>query len=246
MIKLLEKELQGKYEEKYTNDFIKELDLRADIKFILLCYDPMFKKVFGNNTKILKKFFMKVLHLDIKEDKCRMVIGVNELPKEQDKNYGSREDINVIINDTIRINLEVNQEVFKDIADRNFLFASKMHTLNVESGTKYKDFYKYETIQLNLNTHHYGTEINGEYIFYIKSENTGNRLVNNFKIVIKDLAYFHNLYYTKNGKCDEDQIWLAMLMSENFTELNDFLEVLLNKEERQHYSKVCQTVANGQ
>jgi len=107
-----------------------------------------------------------------------------------------------------------------------------MHTLNVVRGTKYENFYKYETIQLNLNTHHFGTEINGEDIFYIKSENTGNRLVNNFKIVIKDLAYFHNLYYTNNGKCEEDQIWLAMLMSENFTELNSFLEVLLKKEEQ--------------
>ena len=112
-----------------------------------------------------------------------MVIGVNELPKEQDKNYGSRVDINVIINDTIRINLEVNQEVFKDIADRNFLFASKMHTLNVESGTKYKDFYKYETIQLNLNTHHYGTEINGEDIIsFIDLSSVTEKMMDKFII----------------------------------------------------------------
>ena len=115
MIKLLEKE----YTEKYTKEYLKELDLKQNIKLIPLCYDPMFKKVFGNNPKILKKFLLSVLHLDIEEDECKMVIGVNELPKEQYKNYGSRVDINIIINDNIRINLEINQEVFKDIADSN-------------------------------------------------------------------------------------------------------------------------------
>ena len=237
MIKLLEQQLQEIYEEKYSKEYVENLDLNPKIKFIPLVYDQMFKKVFGNNVPILKRFLIKVLHFDISEDACNIQVGPNELPKENKKNYASRVDINIVLNEQIRINLEVNQERFEDIADRNFLFATKEHTLNVKKGTKYNKFYEYETIQLNLNTYHYGTEKNGEDTFYIKSENTGNKLVKNFKIIIKDLAYFYDLYYTENGNIQEDQIWLAMLMSKNFTELASFLEILLNKEEKDKFLK---------
>ena len=181
IIKLEKKDEQ----ERYSKEYLKKLDFSSKIKYIPLTYDQMFKKVFGNNKELLKRFLLKVLHFDIEESECKITLGPNELPKEQKKNYASRVDINIILNEEIRINLEINQERFEDVADRNFLFAAKEHTLNIKEGTKYKEFYKHETIRLNLNTYHYGTEKNGEDVFYIKSENTGNKLVNNFKIIIK-------------------------------------------------------------
>lgn len=229
--------------KEYTKECISDysvrdlelLDKDKEVVLIPLSYDPMLKKVFGNNTDIFRKFLISVLHLDTNGEEVSIVFGVNDLPKKQIKNYGSRVDINIIINGRIRVNLEINQERFVDVADRNFLFATKMHTLNVIKGTDYEDFHKYETIQINLNTHSFGTEKNGSDVFYITSENTGEKLVGNFKIIIKDLAYFYNLYYTNNGNCEEDQIWLAMLMSRSFQELGAFLERLLTREERNRF-----------
>ena len=86
MIKLLEKELQKEYKEQYPNEYVEKLDTNPEIKFIPLVYDQMFKKVFGNNKEILKRFLLKVLHYNIDESKCNIEVGPNELPKEQKKN----------------------------------------------------------------------------------------------------------------------------------------------------------------
>lgn len=216
---------------KYTKEYLEKLD--RELKFIPLTYDQLFKKIFSNNKELLKAFLISVLKLNHKQD-YNIDILTNELPKEQYNEYGSRVDITVIINNKIKVNIEINQEKFENILDRNFLYITKEHTLNIKKGINYKDFYKYETIQLNLNTNTYGTEINGEDIFYLKSNNTDKNIINNFKIIIKDLNYYKKIYKTTNKK---EHIWLALLMSESFTELESVLNKLMSIRDKDYFIK---------
>lgn len=222
-----------KYKTIYSKDYLKKLD--KELHFIPLTYDVLFKKVFGNNKEILKRFLIEVLELNIKEEDCEIELGMNELFKEQYNNYRARIDIVIVLNKIIRVDLEINREKVEDILNRNFTYITKEHTMQFKKNINYKDFYKYKTIQLNLNTRPFGTEINGEDIFSVRSNNTGKQVIDNFEIIIKYLEYFRNLYYTNNGKCKKGQIWLAMLMSKSFSELGRFLEELLDPEERDHF-----------
>ena len=45
--------------------------------------------------------------------------------------------------------------------------------------------------------------------------------------ILKYLDYYKNLYYTKPSECKKDDLWLALLTSKSFSELNDYLEQLL-------------------
>ena len=91
--------IKEKYVIKYDNEYLKEIDKNRKIRFIPLTYDQMFKKVFGNNKQLLKRFLISVLRLDISMDECIMEIGVNEQVKERYNDYGSKIDINIMLND---------------------------------------------------------------------------------------------------------------------------------------------------
>ena len=45
--------------------------------------------------------------------------------------------------------------------------------------------------------------------------------------ILKYLDYYKNLYYTKPSECEKDDLWLALLTSKSFSELNNYLEQLL-------------------
>ena len=230
-----DQKIEDKYVEVYNNKYLKDLDKK--LKLVPLTYDQMFKRLFANNEDMLKRFLITVLKLKLKKDRCKIKIVPNEPLKDINKQKGSRLDIIVILNKTIRINIEVNTEDFKDIKDRNVVFNSKSFTTNIPSGTGYSEFYRYESIQLNLNTKPYYTEKNGEDEFYITSKNTGDKLVDNFVIVIKNLAYFRDLYYNGSENCKEDVVWLAMITSKSFTELGMFLDKLVTKKEKDKFLK---------
>jgi len=226
---------EDKYIEIYNNEYLKDLDKK--LKLVPLTYDQMFKRLFANNEDMLKRFLITVLKLNLEKDRCKIKIVPNEPLKDINKQKGSRLDILVILNKTIRINIEVNTEDFKDIKDRNVVFNSKSFTTNIPSGTGYSEFYRYVSIQLNLNTKPFYTEKNGEDEFYITSKNTGDKLVDNFVIVIKNLAYFRDLYYNGSENCKEDVVWLAMISSKNFSELGMFLDRLAEKKEKDKFLK---------
>ena len=61
-------------------DYLKILD--SEIEMIPVTFDPVFKKVFGNNLDLLKRFLNEVLVLDLDIDVMDLQILNNELPKE--------------------------------------------------------------------------------------------------------------------------------------------------------------------
>ena len=54
---------------------------------------------------------------------------------------------------------------------------------------------------------------------------------------MKYLVYFREKYYNKDIEKTKDEIWLAALTAENFTELNEILSHILNDEERSKFVK---------
>lgn len=212
-------------------------DMDDNFEMIPLTYDFSFKKVFGGNLKILKKFVIDVLKLDeiVDPNDCNIELVSNELPKENRKEYKKTVDIYVVLNKMIHIDVEVNTEFFSDIKLRNLMFADKANSLLLEKGDHYRLLNKKYLYQLNLNVAEKQILV-GEDIVVPYGLNTKRIYNENKKIVIKYLAYYRNLFYNKNTKRKED-IWLAALTAEKFTELYDILSYILAPEDRDVFIK---------
>jgi len=112
-------------EKEYLNleDMIK---LDEKINFIPITYDCIFKGIFIPNKKLLKEFLFSQFNFNIDIDKCKIKVLNSELPVNTYYEYKKTADMIVRIEDSTYINIEINREYFKDVEDRNALFADKI------------------------------------------------------------------------------------------------------------------------
>ena len=205
------------------------------VNFIPLYYDFMFKKVFTENPNLLKRFLITVLDLDLNPDRSTINILNSDLPKSKLNEYNKTVDIVVSINNNNIINVELNGESYKSIKDRNLLYQNKIQTLFIETGTKYNDFSNYFFYQLNLNfgKSNYFKDKN----FEMMDKDSGEKLSENFKILFKSLDYYSNLYYNKKEKVSIDILWLVLINSKDYEELENISRLIMNKKEQDKFIK---------
>lgn len=210
-----------------TKEYLKKID--NEVSLIPLSYDFAFKRIFSKNPDALKDFLIKVLELDISKEECSINLINTELPKQNKKEYKKTVDLNVILNNRIYIDVEVNRKAFNRVKFRNSLYQSKLHTLLLEEGKKpdeLKDKYIY---QLNLNAYEKNMPY-GEDIIVSYGLKTKCVYVDNKYMVIKYLEYYRDLYYNKNIKNTDSEIWLAFLTAKTFSEAYEMLSKVLNEE----------------
>ncbi len=211
--------------------------LDKHLTFIPLTYDKMFKSLFENNTYILKRFLISVLHLDMEPDEFIIHFGKSELTLSNYNEYKKTVDFNIDINNKIYINIEVNRSQYEKVKRRNRLYFHKIISMNLNTGDNLDKLAEITNIQLNLNVVDNNKEL-GEYI--ITPYNIiDNKIEDNNEIIyLRYLEYYRNLYYTKNGRLDnEADYWLALLTSKSFVELNDILSKFVSKELRENIIK---------
>jgi len=218
--------------EELTKENLKELDKK--LKLIPLTFDYAFKKVFGNNEKILCKFLIPILNkdfgLNLDIDRCNAEIKNTELSKENYKEYKKIVDVYVVLNKKVHVDIEVNGKPFKVVQRRNFRYADKLSSLLLETGEEIEEL-KYKNLyQINLNVSEKKIDYGNDVIvpYGLKS---GTVYDDSKKIVLRYLEYYRHLYYNKNVR-DEEVIWLTALTSTSFTELYELLSQILPFNER--------------
>ena len=212
-------------DEKY----LKEVDER--LKMIPLTFDVVLKGVFTKNQDLLKKFLICVLNLDLDPETTKIHISNTELIKQNVKEYQKRVDILVVINEKFTVDIEANRSPFKRVKRRNTMYLDKVNTLILEVGNKTIKVNDKFVYQLNLNA------VDKEYdepddIVGLCSLKTNKIYQDNKFIILKYLVYYREIYYNKYIENTEEEIWLAALTAENFTELNEILSHILTDEER--------------
>ena len=212
-------------DEKY----LKEVDER--LKMIPLAFDVVLKGVFTKNQDLLKKFLICVLNLDLDPETTKIHISNTELIKQNVKEYQKRVDILVVINEKFTVDIEANRSPFKRVKRRNTMYLDKVNTLILEVGNKTIKVNDKFVYQLNLNA------VDKEYdepddIVGLCSLKTNKIYQDNKFIILKYLVYYREIYYNKDIENTVEEIWLAALTAENFTELNEILSHILTNEER--------------
>ena len=222
-------------QEKFIDDeYLKKVD--AEIKMIPLTFDVVFKGIFEKNLDLLKDFLLCILKLKVDYETTKIHLTNTELPKENVKEYQKRVDILVVINEKYTVDIEANRSPFEDSKERNTMYLDKINTLILEVGDKKIKLKDTIVCQLNLNVE------DNEYdepddIVGLCSLKTNKVYQENKFILLKYLVYFREKYYNKDIEKTKDEIWLAALTAENFTELNEILSHILNDEERSKFVK---------
>ena len=222
--------------EKDLN-YYKKLDLKyKDGKHIFfnLTRDFVFKTIFDSNIDILKKLLISVLHLNFNSDKSKIILSNVELPKELEKEYQKKVDILVFLEPNLTVNIEVNRDKYENVKRRNFMYLAKIYSLVLNKGENKRELEKRPFYQLNINANPSDNKY-GEDIYYYRSERTGESLTDEVITFIKNIEFYHNLYYTEHRDLNEDKLWLVLLASKNFEEAYHISSILMTKKEREKF-----------
>ena len=231
----MRKEGQAMIQEKIIDDeYLKKVD--AEIKMIPLTFDVVFKGIFEKNLDLLKDFLLCILKLKVDYETTKIHLTNTELPKENVKEYQKRVDILVVINEKYTVDIEANRTPFEDSKERNTMYLDKINTLILEVGDKKIKLKDTIVCQLNLNVVDDNFDEPDDIVGLCSLKTNKVYQENNF-ILLKYLVYFREKYYNKDIEKTKDEIWLAALTAENFTELNEILSHILNDEERSKFVK---------
>ena len=221
-------EVDVKRYQKLDNDLLK----RKKVNYMIpLIYDFMGKSFFLKENKFLRMFLNSQLKDEIRfdfEDRKNKVKFLNtEMVKENRKERKQILDILLLVNDSMIIDLELNTQRFKDVFKRNWAYILKVTVSminNAENSEK-------NVYQLNINSNvseklkaNYSMNIfeNNDYPKYLNSQ------IGDYKIFVKNIAYYENLYYNKGEKLAKEHLWLLVLNSRSYVKLYKLLCELLN------------------
>jgi len=225
--------------EKHSRKYYQELDklvLKESKKenirerkqvFIPLTRDFAFKTIMFKNTDLLKKFIVNTTDIDLSPNEINLVLLDKELIKHNFREKGKIADMVVKIKDNLILDIEVNSKPYEIVKNRNDRYLDKLATLQVEVGDDYTGYNNMLLYQINLNA---SVEEDGdiepdEAQMMWKRKNIP--FSNNKKIYSKYLVYYYKKYY--NGdKLSDDEIFMAALMSKNYTELYDIMSNILS------------------
>jgi len=197
------------------------------IEFVPMTFDFMFKAVMKKNQEIFKNFLIDTMDLKIDSDSTSIHFLDSELVSSYRKEKGKRVDLRVRIGDGLVITVEVNRMKYNDVKDRNNLFFEKIDVLQFEIGDEYKNFKYKQLYQLNLNCNE---DEDGFAKRKVMDYDVINKIVfdeRKVKYVIT-LAYYYNMYYNDSSNMSLNEIFLAGLMSKNFTEIFTIMSKVLS------------------
>lgn len=212
-------------------------NMKKKIPFIPLTMDKMFKGIFKDDLDLLKDFILSQIDLDVDRDNCNISLLDSELTKYRYNEYQKTVDILVKLNNNIYINIEINREYYRDVANRNFLFGNKIQTMMFKKGENINNLWKKRFIQINLNARErYNNKdipINGidiAVLYGLKSKIIYNR---NSKFLIKYLDYYRYLYYNVGKELTRSELWLVLLTSKSYEELYNISSKIMDNEKRE-------------
>ena len=118
-----------------------------------LCNDSVFKELFSKVPSALILLVSDVLKIDhnIISENTKVELA-NELHKTRAKNKTTICDFVIKVGELFRINLELNQNYYRGLHERNLIYAGRILSDMVQKGTKYETLPKYRVYQLNINT----------------------------------------------------------------------------------------------
>lgn len=117
--------------------------------FSLLCYDIIFKTIFGSNPNILAKIISDITKLPYSLLKDNLILETNELPISKTNEKAKRCDFIARLDKNTIINIELNRQSHTGLIIKNLSYIFKIFSTNF---SKVKDYNKnFQVMQINFN-----------------------------------------------------------------------------------------------
>lgn len=220
---------------KITKEYLKELDKKIneseELEFIPLTFDYALKNIAAKNQKLFRKFIIETTYLENITDKDKLSFLDKELIKSTAKEQAREVDFYLRIGDDIVIDVEMNRKRYKYVKERNTVYMAKLITLKLEVNTNYKEMQTKEFYQVNINSDEGKKEILPERKIELRYCDNNEDAFPNFKILLKNLDRYRELWYNKSRKLRFDEVFLVALTSKNYIELYNVLETILSADE---------------
>ena len=212
-----------------------------------LSYNAMFKAVFSNNKRILSKLIEAILSyckIEINVQDKELEIRNNELPLES---YQDRQlicDFIIKLNEHLDLNIEVNKSYYPGLTERNLTYSFKIYYEHFKTGDDYKEFSKYNLLQVNFNNfpNPKGKSINK--FFMMDIEDLTNSLSKNFCILNIDIASCFKLVYNKTNLKEVSSLerFSGILYASNIEDISNILgsDMLTKKEKKEFLDDVLE------
>lgn len=208
-----------------------------------ICSDTLFKEVFTKVPNALINLVNDCLDIDYDNNKDNIQIEcTSELSKERFNNKTTLCDFVVKVGEYFKINIEVNQNNYKGLTERNLLFLSRLYSIFIPKGLPYEELPKYRVVQFNINR--FGN-INGNiltrkvlYDLETKKIDTESLYYYNY-----DIAKCYDVYYnnTKSNIDKNSKIirWGALLCTEKLSDIANIIgDDLMSAEDKEKLIKV--------
>ena len=210
-----------------------------------LCNDSVFKELFSKVPNALILLISDVLNIEYETIKTNSTVELaSELHKTREKNKTTICDFVVKVNDYLWVNVEINKNFYKGLTERNLLYASRILSNNVSSGTKYRDLPKYKVAQLNINCFRNN---NGKILakLMLIDTDTGNIATDALFFYNFDIEKCFHLYYNINESNTniENRLikWGTILYTADISSIDEIMgDDFMNKEDKEKFIKVTE------
>lgn len=199
-------------------------------EIIPLTFDYVFTSIFNNpaNIDIVESFLAAYFNEKIKNIKGKVKINNRDLIRSNKKE--SRKQVDLVLDlKGEKINIELNNDLYKGKEDRNIVYASKIHGRQLKKGnTNYNSILR--TLQINLNN--FASNKNKlKETYYLKNEE-GEILTKKFQIDYIDLEKAKKNLYNEDEKLLAR--WCRVIKSNTKEELKKELgEGLMERETKE-------------
>lgn len=214
-------------------------------KIIPLKYDFIFTEIFNKeeNIEIVEGFIACYLGLDMSKVHNKIQVKSRNLTVENKREANKEIDLLLDL-DGEKINIEISTRVNQGIIDRNVVYASKVHSMNLEYGVSdYTGILK--TLQINLVSH----SINEEELIesYCLRNKKGKELTKKLQIDFIDMSKAKKICYNEKTKEELIRKWCLVLLSENKIELKRNLrENIMSDKAKKRLSQDIEKLSNDE
>lgn len=204
-----------------------------------ICNDDVFKEIFYRVPNALAALLSDALNIDYFILKDNIKVERSEQNKGNVDNKSTICDFVVKIEDSYKINIEINTSKYIGLNERNFLFVSRLFSNMIPKGTNYQSFVNYKAVQLNINKF---SNINDKIIskIMLTDLDTNTPFISSIVLYNFDIVKSSNMYYNNiesNTKTYDKLIrWGALLNTENIEDISNIIgDDLMEKEDKEQF-----------
>ena len=226
----------SKYNKEYfenldrlvLEDKNKKLEYRKHA-FIKLTFDKMFKSVMRRNPDIFKEFILNTINIKLDDKDNYLMFLDKELIKGNISEKGKVLDFVVSIGKNLLIDIEVNRSKYEVVQVRNDYYLDKLEMMQLEVSDEYIGIEDVNIYQLNLNASNKEDSVKKRIIEEYDTLNHA-KVKNRKRKILLNLVNYKKIFYNEKKEMTYDEIFMAGLMSDNYTELYTIMSKILSED----------------